>query len=316
MTAGSEQVTTAPAAEAAAPTSGLVKSTGAQLLAAFPPRPIGSPWPATEASRSAVLARVLAPPFRLDNPASQQTRRLGVLATLSWLQTQPGDSWQQRWQASGAEDQSDWRDAITAAAAGRSRAGTASGTQLPHLSPGLLVVICADVLRPSLGWLLRFAPARRGLATEMARTRDGAAFAALAELCTQGRVGLQTGQQALTRVAVILAAKGGSVAAIRVGDCVELLQIVAGMRATSEVHAHSPLFYQLLRNHGVLGEDVPAAIEAFSGRGQPSCEQLIDRYNSACRPVRDVLVDYLRERQPSVDFSTLQRFAYLLGKLF
>ena len=60
---------------------------------------------ATEASRSAVLARVLAPPFRLDNPASQQTRRLGVLATLSWLQTQPGDSWQQRWQASGAEDQ-------------------------------------------------------------------------------------------------------------------------------------------------------------------------------------------------------------------
>ena len=42
----------------------------------------------------------------------------------------------------------------------------------------------------------------------------------------------------------------------------------------------------------------------FSGRGQPSCEQLIDRYRIACRPVRDVLVDYLRERQPSVDFST------------
>ena len=44
----------------------------------------------------------------------------------------------------------------------------------------------------------------------------------------------------------------------------------------------------------------------FSGRGQPGCEQLIDRYRIACRPVRDVLVDYLRERQPSVDFSTLQ----------
>ena len=88
------------------------------------------------------------------------------------------------------------------------------------------------------------------------------------------------------------------------------------MRATCEVHAHSPLFYQLLRNHGVLGPDAPAAIEMFSGRGQPTCEQLIDRYQIACRPVRDVLVDYLRERQPSVDFSSLQRFAYLLGKLF
>ena len=76
------------------------------------------------------------------------------------------------------------------------------------------------------------------------------------------------------------------------------------------------MFYQLLRAHGDLGPDAPAAIEMFSGRGQPSCEQLIDRYRIACRPVRDVLVDYLRERQPAVDFSTLQRLAYLLGKLF
>jgi len=315
VTASSQQVIVPAATDAASLLSGPVKPTGAQLLAAFPPRPIASSWPATEASRSAALARVLATPFTLDNPASQQTRRLGVLAALSWLQTHAGDSWQERWRASRAEAALDWRDLITAAAAGSSRA-TATGTHLPHLSPGLLVLICADVIRPSLGWLLRFAPARRGLATEMARTRDTAAFVGLAELCTQGRVGVQSAQQALNRIAVILAAKGGPVAAVRVGDCVELLQIAAGMRATSEVHAHSPLFYHLLRSHGVLGDDAPAAIEMFSGRGQPTCELLIDRYRIACRPVRDVLVDYLRERQPSVDFSSLQRFAYLLGKLF
>ncbi len=57
-------------------------------------------------------------------------------------------------------------------------------------------------------------------------------------------------------------------------------------------------------------------MRVFSGRGQPTCEQLIDRYRIASEPVRDVLVDYLRERQPSVDFSSLQHFAYLLGKLF
>jgi Phage integrase family len=293
-----------------------VKQTGAQLLASFPPRPVASLWPATEAGRAAVLARVLSPPFALDNPLSQQTRRLGVLAVLSWLQTFPGASWQQRWQASGAEDQLDWRDGITAASAGRCRSRVATGARLPHLGPGLLVLVCADVIRPSLGWLLGFAPARRGLAAEMARTRDTAAFAALTESCTQARVGLQSGQQALTRIAVILAAKGGPVAQVAVGDCVELLQITDGLRATSEAHAHSPLFYQLLRTHGVLGTHAPAAIEMFSGRGQPSCEQLIDRYRIACRPMRDVLVDYLRERQPSVDFSSLQRLAYLLGKLF
>jgi hypothetical protein len=136
-------------------------------------------------------------------------------------------------------------------------------------------------------------------------------------LCKQGGVGLQSEQQALTQVAVIRAAKGGLVEQVRVGDCVELLAAAAARtRATADKHANSPLFYQLLRAHGDLGADAPAAIEMFSGRGQPSCEQLIDRYRIASRPVRDVLVDYLLERQPSVDFSSLQRLAYLLGKLF
>ena len=303
MTASGPQVITAPIADATTPTRTL-KAAGAQLLAAFPPRPVASSWPATQASRSEVVGRLLAAPFALPNQGSQQTRRLGVLAVLNWLHTFPGDSWQQRWHASGAQDQSDWRESI------------ASATPSPHLGPGLLVLICADVIRPSLRWLLRFAPVRRNLATEMARTRDAATFAALAESCRQGRVGLQAGQQALTRIGVIMAAKGGAVAEVRVGDCVELLHITAGLRATFDGNAHSPLFYQLLRGHGVLGEDAPAAIEMFSSRGQPTCEQLIDRYKIACRPVRDVLVDYLRERQPSVDFSSLQRFAYLLGKLF
>ena len=315
MTAGQETIPPT-SVDVARGMTGPGNPTGAQLLASFPPRQVASSWPATEASRSQVLARVLAAPFTLDNRGSQQTRRLGVLAVLSWLATYPGASWQDRWRASSAEDHPDWRELVTASSARGHGPGGVHRAMPPHLSPGLLVLICAEVIRPSLGWLLRFAPVRRGLAIEMARTRDAAAFAELTELCTHARVGLQTGQQALTRVAVIMAAWGGPVGAVRVGDCVELLQVSAGLRATSEAHAHSPLFYQLLRAHGVLGQDAPPAIEMFSGRGQPSCEQLIDRYRIACRPVRDVLVDYLRERQPSVDFSSLQRLAYLLGKLF
>jgi len=43
---------------------------------------------------------------------------------------------------------------------------------------------------------------------------------------------------------------------------------------------------------------------------------MIDRYDIACRPVRDVLVDYLRERQPSLDFTSLRALSFGLGKLF
>ena len=306
MSAAGSQVLATRATDTAPAAAAPADRTGAQLAAAFPARPVVSSWPVTEASRSVVLARVLSAPFALDNPNSQRLRRLGVLAVLNWLRTRPGDSWQQRWRASGAEDQPDWRRLV----------GADRAKPLPHLRPGLLVLICADVIRPTLEWLLRSAPARHGLATEMARTRDPAAFAALSALCRHGRIGLQSGQQALTNVAVIMAAKGEGVDAVRVGDCLELLATAARTRATTDRHASSPLFYQLLRAHGDLGPDVPAAIEMFAGRGQPSCEQLIDRYRIACGPVRDVLVDYLRERQPSVDFSTLQQLGYLLGKLF
>jgi hypothetical protein len=297
-----------PATDVSAPSAPAV--TGSQLMARFPPRPLASSWPATRASRSAVLARVLASPFALPNKGSQQTRRLGVLAVLNWLQTQPGDTWQDRWQASGAETHPDWQVLVGAA-----RAQADPSRRLPHLAPGLLVLICADVIRPGLRWLLGYAPARRGLAVEMGRTRDGAVFAELTSRCATAAVGLQAGQQALARIAVIMAAKGGVVADISVGDCVELLD-VARTHGRGDAHTHSPLFYQLLRTHGRLGADAPASFQMFTGRGRPSCEQLIDRYRIQCRPVRDLLVDYLREREPSVDFSSLQRFAYLLGKLF
>ena len=45
-------------------------------------------------------------------------------------------------------------------------------------------------------------------------------------------------------------------------------------------------------------------------------EELVDRYPLACRPVRDLIVDYLRERQPSIDYVTLKNRAYELARCF
>ena len=50
--------------------------------------------------------------------------------------------------------------------------------------------------------------------------------------------------------------------------------------------------------------------------GQQTAGQLIDRYDLACRPVRDLLVDYLNERRPGIDYVTLNGLAYQLGLLF
>ncbi len=149
----------------------------------------------------------------------------------------------------------------------------------------------------------------------MARARDPKAFAALAALCQSGSTGAYGRLAALGKIAFILAAKGGLVADVTVGDCVELLEIAA-RRAAGRRACREPAVLPTAARRGRLGDDAPATLRVFAGRGQPSCEQLIDRYRIACRPVRDVLVDYLAERQLSVDFSSLQHFAYLLGKLF
>ncbi len=74
----------------------------------------------------------------------------------------------------------------------------------------------------------------------------------------------------------------------------------------------------MLHSLGVFPADAPSSVRMFSTRfpGQLAVEQLVDRYDLACRPVRDLLVDYLRERQPSVDYNTLTGLATALGLWF
>src|ERR1035441_6138142 len=50
--------------------------------------------------------------------------------------------------------------------------------------------------------------------------------------------------------------------------------------------------------------------------GQPAIGELIGKCGIQCRPVRNLLVTYLAERQPALDFSTLRRLADDLGRLF
>ena len=69
-----------------------------------PPGP-GRLGPRPAQSRAAVLERLLAPPFALGtSQAPQHVRKLGLLKVLDWLAAQPGSTWQERWNASGAGD--------------------------------------------------------------------------------------------------------------------------------------------------------------------------------------------------------------------
>src|SRR5260370_198895 len=96
---------------------------GTDLSARFPSRPVALSWAATEAGGEVVLSGLLAPPFALAHSLSQQTRRQGLLTVVNWLEAQPGGTWQDRWIASGAQDEPDWRRLVTRWRADRTGTG-------------------------------------------------------------------------------------------------------------------------------------------------------------------------------------------------
>ena len=108
------------------------------------------------------------------------------MRVLGWLGSQPGRTWQERWTASGAEDAAQWRQlpARWLASTGR----ISAGNQRPEygLGGGLLLLICGDIIRPGIPWLLGSA-GLQNLTAEMARVRDPDAFGALRRLCECGR---------------------------------------------------------------------------------------------------------------------------------
>ncbi|MHB2023728.1 MAG: tyrosine-type recombinase/integrase [Mycobacteriales bacterium] len=288
-----------------------------ELLAQFPPRPRPATWQATEASRGQVLARLLAPPFTFEHAEYQASVRGGVRAVLDWLGSMPGRTWQDRWVASGAEFAADWRSLLNAPTAAAGRRAGSRPKKVKLAPPGLKLLVCADVIRPSLDWLLETQTPRH-LAGTMAQTRDPAAFTRLHAACEAAAIGRATRDVALARIAMMMAAKGGSVADVTVGDCVECQQasVAVARRSGRNSTFRSPFFYQLLRSLGGFPNSAPALTRAFIVSGQLSVEEMIDRYGIECQPVRDLLVDYLREFLVPADYSTVDQLSYVLGKLF
>jgi integrase len=290
------------------------------VMEKFPPRPVPASWEATAADRSAVVRRMLAPPFPVSDSRSRSSRKLAMLKILDWLGLHPGTTWQERWDASGAgaDGTADWRDRVLDDLEAVGGLGPRGRQVRNMLGLGMVQLLGGDILRPGLPWLLATASPIR-VAEEMSRTRDPAGITALKDLRETGTVGESTFVPAIERAALIMAAKGGLVSGITPGDCMELLDCCRRVFADgTRANRHSSFVYQLLHSAGVFPPGAPATVRMISTRfaGQLTAEQLVDRYGLACRPVRDLIVDYLRERQPGIDYVTLTGLATALARWF
>jgi integrase len=279
----------------------------------FAPRPTAATWPETRLGRGEVVERLTSAPFAAGRADLQRKRVVGVELLVDWLSEQPGGTWQQRWLG------------VEADIAGRAwsqvrsrwlamRAQRCSWHQ-DLMAVGLRVAISAEVIRPSLCWLVSGATGRGALVRILAASRDPEGFARLGAHCQADRALSAWAQTHVAyRSALVMAAKGGILADITVGDVLELFD--AETVAWGKASCGTTGFYRALLATGALGEQAPPSLRHLRTAGPQTPEQLIDRYQLACRPVRDLLVAYLKERQPALDYNSLDRLANLLGLRF
>lgn len=263
-------------------------------------------WTASQQSVEEVLARV----ETLEDGVGRKElsrRILAVRQLLTWLARFPGETWQQRWLASGADTAGKaWTglpDASGATSDLQRRRAEITG------AAGRLILL--DVIRPSYVWL--YSAPSNTLYQRFERLRDPTRFAALAARCdANSALTVLDRRSAFIQLARILMHNGGRLADITAVDCVEAYRAQTGYAGARQ---HS-LWYALLREEGILPADSPPTIFAASRRGQLSVEEIVDGYGVACRPAREMFVDYLRERQPGLDYKTIRQLATKLILLF
>lgn len=246
----------------------------------------------------------------VTSPQVRDNRRRGLPLLLDWLEEQPGDTWQRRWLASGADAAGeDWAQIPDQ---WLQHQGKHSANRLELMTSSLLVVVGADVVRPSQRWLLTGGKKRK-LVRNMIYTRDREGFERLQRLCELDEaITLESGRDVLFRSAVIVAAKGGLLRDVTAGDVLETLDVEHEVRRRVDSGAAT---IRMLREAGILRADVPTFREIRS-LGQRTVEQLVDRYPISRRPMRALFIEYLSERQPAIDYSTLVALAYQLVGCF
>jgi len=123
------------------------------LLERFPPRPVPASWPQTRQDRAAVEARLAETPFRANDSQTRFHRKLSLQAVLDWLELYPGETWQHRWNATGAggDGHCDWRTQLVTDLDTAGLMHERPDYVRKVLGKGMIQLIGGDYIRPSGG---------------------------------------------------------------------------------------------------------------------------------------------------------------------
>lgn len=234
----------------------------------------------------------------------QALRVRGARTVLELLDTYRGDTWEQRWLSSGLD------------AAPRTwveHFGGCPKGEIATVQRGMNALLQARVLRPSYSWLLE--SGRRVSVRDFLRAAGGPALVDLRALKSYQDATVREQLDAEAGLARVMIRTGKRIDELNGDDLLHYADVVK----TSGRHRREHLLWELLRQLGPLADEAPTLRAAWSAGGntrQHSTAMLVDRYGLPKSGVRDLLVGYLDEVRPGMDYGSLEGLAYRLARLF
>ncbi|MFC7530209.1 hypothetical protein [Actinoplanes sp. GCM10030250] len=236
----------------------------------------------------------------LVEPTHQQRsrQRRGLARVLDWLESFPGEGWQDRWLLADGDE----------AGTGWGPAGLTAG-QRQRLTAGLGVLIVLRAVRPSYPWLC--GSRLLGVYAAFRRHNHASVFAELEQTASDRGAGEYAAEAVnlLTRMVIVTGKDPREL------DLADFITYADARRGSGRTVAALPFAYEILHAAGGL-HGLPTTLRQARSRGQLSVAELVDRYLVACRPVRDVLVHYLTERAAALDYGSLVNQVQALVDLF
>lgn len=241
-------------------------------------------------------------------PASSRRRVAAVGHVLRWLDGFPGTTWEERWLASGMDQAP--REGLKELSV---RLSVAQG----YLCSGLSALVRARLIRPSYEWMFSAKnwnqnQARGSLSfLEVSEPVETARLRALPEYQRGHDLIRRNAENAIARILV----RTGKRISQLTGDDVLAYSHIARSRG----HAKEHLAWELLVALGPLAGEPPtlrAAWHASVSSRRHTVKTLVERYRIPESGVRSLLIDYLEELKPNMDYGSLEGIAYRLVRLF
>ncbi len=251
------------------------------------------PSPADQLSVDEVLCLLRELPTWSTWEGTSPSRRLrGAARVLAWLESLPGAGWQQRWLAAGGDQGWGWIDQLA-------DDPRTADINLKELRAGLNWLFLARVLRPGYGY---FTHTKAAFLFEQApQVISPALFERISQDAAASTI--TTREHTLARMALVKLAlhTGKDVEHISAEDMFEFRD---WRNHRQKANKGLGTAWDLLRGAGVISAE--GSLREAARRGQRPVSELVDSYGIRSPTVRGVLIRYLEERRPSLDYNTLR----------